>query len=306
MFEKITIIGCGLIGSSILRIINNNKISNSVTVFDKSKDVVEIIKKENLCSDLAKDIKTAVKDSDLVILSIPLSSYKEVLLSAKDSFKNGAIITDTGSVKKEVNKVFENFNLKNVFWIPSHPIAGTEESGPSAGFKDLFKNRWTIICEDKNPKKEKIEKLKKFWEFLGSKVKLMSVDEHDHILALTSHLPHAVAYNIVKTAINTDEKFKDEIIKYSAGGLRDFTRIASSDPLMWRDIFIDNSENIIKILDKFSKNIDDFKRLYRKKTVINFLKYLLLLKMLEKKLLKPAKMLSPLTLEEKKINLNYQ
>ena len=260
MFEKIAIIGCGLIGSSILRIINNNKISKSVTVFDKSKDVVQTIKKEKLCSNVAKDIKTAVKDSDLVILSIPLSSYKEVLLSAKDSFKNGAIITDTGSVKKEVNNVFKNFNLKNVFWIPSHPIAGTEESGPSAGFKDLFKNRWTIICEDKNSKKEKIEKLKKFWEFLGSKVKLMSVDEHDHILALTSHLPHAVAYNIVKTAINTDEKFKDEIIKYSAGGLRDFTRIASSDPLMWRDIFIDNSENIIKILDKFSKNIDDFKK----------------------------------------------
>ncbi len=286
MFEKITIIGCGLIGSSILRIINNNKISNTVTVFDKSKDVVETIKKENLCSNLAKDIKSAVKDSDLVILSIPLSSYKEVLLSAKDSFKNGAIITDTGSVKKEVNKVFENFNFKNVFWIPSHPIAGTEESGPSAGFKDLFKNRWTIICEDKNPKKEKIEKLKKFWEFLGSKVKLMSVDEHDHILALTSHLPHAVAYNIVKTAINTDEKFKDEIIKYSAGGLRDFTRIASSDPLMWRDIFIDNSENIIKILDEFSKNIDDFKKAITEKNTDKLLKIFSSTKNVRKEIIK--------------------
>ena len=286
MFEKITIIGCGLIGSSILRIINNNKISNSVTVFDKSKDVVEIIKKENLCSDLAKDIKTAVKDSDLVILSIPLSSYKEVLLSAKDSFKNGAIITDTGSVKKEVNKVFENFNLKNVFWIPSHPIAGTEESGPSAGFKDLFKNRWTIICEDKNPKKEKIEKLKKFWEFLGSKVKLMSIAEHDHILALTSHLPHAVAYNIVITAINTDEKFKNEIIKYSAGGLRDFTRIASSDPLMWKDIFIDNSENIIKILDEFSKNIDDFKKAIMEKNGDKLLKIFASTKNVRKEIVK--------------------
>ena len=260
MFEKISIIGCGLIGSSILRNINNKQISKIVTVFDKSKNVIETIKKENLCSNVSKDIQSAVKDSDLIILAIPLSSYKEVLLSVKDIFKKDAIITDTGSVKKEVNKIFENFNLKDISWIASHPIAGTEESGPSAGFKDLFKNRWTIVCESKNSKKNKVEKLKKFWEFLGSKVKLMSIDEHDHILALTSHLPHAVAYSIVRTAINTDEKYRDEIIKYSAGGLRDFTRIASSDPLMWRDIFIDNSENILKILDEFSKNISDFKK----------------------------------------------
>ena len=260
MFEKITIIGCGLIGSSILRNINNNKISKLVTVFDKSKDVIEIIKKENLCNNIAKDIPSAVKDSDLIIFAIPLSSYKEVLLSAKDSFKKDAIITDTGSVKKEINKIFENLNLTNVSWIASHPIAGTEESGPSAGFKDLFKNRWTIICDNKNLNNDKVEKLKKFWEFLGSKVKLMNIDDHDYILALTSHLPHAVAYNIVITAIGTDEKLKNEIIKYSAGGLRDFTRIASSDPLMWRDIFIDNSENIIRILDEFTKNIDDFKK----------------------------------------------
>ena len=272
MFEKITIIGCGLIGSSILRNINNNEISKSITVFDKSKNVVETIKKENLCSNIAKDIQSAVKDSDLIILAIPLSSYKEVLLSSKDAFKKDVLITDTGSVKKEVNKVFENLNLTNISWIASHPIAGTEESGPSAGFKDLFKDRWTIVCDAKNSKKEKVEKLKKFWEFLGSKVKLMSIEEHDHILALTSHLPHAVAYNIVKTAINNDEKFRDEIIKYSAGGLRDFTRIASSDPLMWRDIFIDNSENIIKILDEFSKNIDDFKKAIAEKNGDKLLK----------------------------------
>ena len=259
MFEKITIIGCGLIGSSILRNINNNEISKSVTVFDKSKNVVETLKKENLCGNVSKDIQSAVKDSDLIILAVPLSSYKEVLLSAKDAFKKDAIITDTGSVKKEVNKIFENLNLTNISWIGSHPIAGTEESGPSAGFKDLFKNRWTVICDSKNSNKENVQKLKKFWEFLGSKVKLMSIDEHDYILALTSHLPHAVAYNIVKTAINTDEKFRDEIIKYSAGGLRDFTRIASSDPLMWKDIFIDNSDNIHKVLDNYSKNLNEIK-----------------------------------------------
>ncbi len=286
MFEKITIIGCGLIGSSILRNINNNEISKIISVFDNSKNVVETIKKENLCSNISRDIKSAVKDSDLIILAIPLSSYKEVLLTAKDTFKNDAIITDTGSVKKEVNKIFENLNLSNISWIASHPIAGTEESGPSAGFKDLFKNRWTIICDNSKSKKDKVEKLKKFWEFLGSKVKLMSIDEHDHILALTSHLPHAVAYNIVKTAINSDEKFKDEIIKYSAGGLRDFTRIASSDPLMWRDIFIDNSENILKILDEFSKNIDDFKKAIAEKNGDKLLKIFSSTKNVRKEIIK--------------------
>ena len=286
MFEKITIIGCGLIGSSILRNINNNEISKSITVFDKSKDVIETIKKKNLCDNVSKDIKSAVKDSDLVIFAVPLSSYKEVLLSAKESFKDDAIITDTGSVKKEVNKIFENFNLSNVSWISSHPIAGTEESGPSAGFKNLFKDRWTIICNNKNSNKDKVEKLKKFWEFLGCKVKLMSIDDHDHILALTSHLPHAVAYNIVITAINTDEKFKDEIIKYSAGGLRDFTRIASSDPLMWRDIFIDNSENIIKILDEFTRNIDTFKKAVTEKNGDKLLKIFASTKNVRKEIIK--------------------
>ena len=286
MFEKITIIGCGLIGSSILRNINNNEISKTITVFDKSKDVVETIKKEKLCSDVSKDIQSAVKDSDLIILAIPLSSYKEVLLSAKDTFKKGAIITDTGSVKKEVNKIFENFNLTNISWIASHPIAGTEESGPSAGFKDLFKNRWTIICDTNNSNKDKVEKLKKFWEFLGSKVKLMSIDEHDHILALTSHLPHAVAYNIVKTAINVDEKSRDNIVRYSAGGLRDFTRIASSDPLMWRDIFIDNSENILKILDEFSKSIDDFKKAITEKNGDKLIKIFTSTKNIRKEIIK--------------------
>ena len=286
MFEKISIIGCGLIGSSILRNINNGQISKTVTVFDKSKNAVEIIKKENLCSNVSKDIQSAVKDSDLIILAVPLSAYKEVLLSAKDTFKKDAIITDTGSVKKEVNKIFENFNLTNICWIASHPIAGTEESGPSAGFKDLFKGRWTIICDNKNSNKDKVEKLKKFWEFLGSKVKLMSIDEHDHILALTSHLPHAVAYNIVKTAINADEKSRDDIVKYSAGGLRDFTRIASSDPLMWRDVFIDNSENILKILDEFSKNIDDFKKAITEKNGDKLIKIFTSTKNIRKEIVK--------------------
>ena len=286
MFEKICIIGGGLIGSSILRDVYNSKISKSVTVFDNSREVIEIIKKENLCDNVSKDIQSAVKNSDLVIIAVPLSAYKEVLLAAKDSFKKDAIVTDTGSVKKEINKIFKNLNLKDIYWLASHPIAGTEESGPNAGLKNLFQNRWTIICNDQNLNREKVEKLKKFWEFLGSKVKFMSIEDHDHILSLTSHLPHAVAYNIVLTAINTDEKFKDEIIKYSAGGLRDFTRIASSDPLMWKDIFIDNSENILKILEQFSKNINDFKKAIIEKNGDKLLKMFSSTKKVRKEIIK--------------------
>ena len=286
MFEKICIIGCGLIGSSILRDVYNSKISKSVSVFDNSREVIEIIKKENLCDNVSKDIQSAVKNSDLVIIAVPLSAYKEVLLASKDSFKKDAIVTDTGSVKKEVNKIFKNLNLKDIYWLASHPIAGTEESGPKAGLKNLFQNRWTIICNDQNSNREKVEKLKKFWEFLGSKVKFMSIEDHDHILSLTSHLPHAVAYNIVLTAINTDEKFKDEIIKYSAGGLRDFTRIASSDPLMWKDIFIDNRENILNILEQFSKNIDDFKKAIIEKNGDKLLKMFSSTKKVRKEIIK--------------------
>ena len=149
MFDKISIIGCGLIGSSILRNINKKQISKIVTVYDKSKSVTDIIKKDNLCDNISNDVPSAVKDADLVILCVPLSSYKEILLAGKNYFQKNAVITDTGSVKKEVNMIFENLNLENVSWLASHPIAGTEESGPSAGFKGLFKDRWTIILKQK-------------------------------------------------------------------------------------------------------------------------------------------------------------
>tara|TARA_X000001036_G_scaffold283116_1_gene262939 strand:- start:639 stop:1544 length:906 start_codon:yes stop_codon:yes gene_type:complete len=272
MFEKISIIGCGLIGSSILRVIIKKKISKNISVYDRSKDVISFLKKENLGGNFSSDISSVVKDSDLIIIAAPLSSYKEILLSIKDQLKKDIIITDTGSVKKEVNKIIENFNLKDVSWIASHPIAGTEESGPESGFAELFDNRWCILSPSVKAKKEDIKKLQKFWELIGSKIKIMSFEEHDHILSLTSHLPHAIAYNIVKTAINNENKFKEDIIQYSAGGLRDFTRIAASDPLMWRDIFIDNSENVLKFLDNFSNNLEELKKAIKEKNAHKLIK----------------------------------
>ena len=201
-----------------------------------------------------------MEDSDLVIVSTPLSSYKEILLSIKSNLKKNVILTDTGSAKKEINKIIQNLNLQEVHWIASHPIAGTENSGPESGFAELFKDRWCILSTENKKNQEQTEKLKSFWEAIGSKVKFMTFNDHDYVLSLTSHLPHAIAYSIVRTAIGNEDNFRDDIIQYSGGGLRDFTRIAASDPVMWRDIFIDNSENILKVLDSFSQNLEDIKK----------------------------------------------
>jgi len=258
MFNKISIIGCGLIGSSILRAVEEKKLATKISAYDKSSKVIDYLKK-NFSVEICSNISDVVKDSDLIVIASPLSSYKEILLSIHTSLKENVILTDTGSAKKEVNKIISNLNLKNVNWIASHPIAGTEYSGPEAGFASLFKNRWCIISADKKVAEDKIKSLENFWSKLGSKTKLMTFEDHDYVLSLTSHLPHAVAYSIVKTAINKEDKFKDDVIQYSAGGLRDFTRIAASDPLMWKDIFIDNSENILKVLDNYSKNLNEIK-----------------------------------------------
>ena len=259
MFDKITIIGCGLIGSSLLRAIAKKKLSKRINVFDKSKEATEFIKK-NFSVDVFNDPAESVSGSDLVIISSPLSSYKEILLSIKSTLKKDVILTDTGSAKKEIRKIVNNLNLGNVHWISSHPIAGTEFSGPESGFAELFQDRWCILSSENQKDSEQFNLLKKFWEEIGSKVKFMSFNEHDYVLSLTSHLPHAIAYNIIKTVTKNNDNFKEEIIQYSASGLRDFTRIAASDPIMWRDIFIDNSENILKALDDFSENLEDLKK----------------------------------------------
>ncbi len=258
MFNKISIIGCGLIGSSILRAVEEKKLVSKISVYDKSASVNNYLKK-NFSVEICINISDVVKDSDLVIIATPLSSYKEILLSIQSNLKEDVILTDTGSVKKEVNKIISNLNLTNINWIASHPIAGTEYSGPEAGFSGLFRNRWCIISADEKASLDKIKILENFWSKLGSKTKLMTFEDHDYVLSLTSHLPHAVAYSIVKTTVTNEDKFKDDVIQYSAGGLRDFTRIAASDPLMWKDIFIDNSDNILKVLNNYSKNLNEIK-----------------------------------------------
>ena len=260
MFEQVSIIGCGLIGSSIFRALKKNGSVKKVITFDKDKSVSEIIKKENLSDKIVSTPEEAVRNADLVLISTPQSSFEPVLDSVKKYLKSGSILTDTNSVKKGLDVIIKKMNLKNISWIPSHPVAGTEQSGPRAGFSDLFRDRWTILTPDSKTKHSDVKKISVFWESMGSKVKIMSVGEHDKILSLSSHLPHVIAYNIVKTAMSNDEKTKKNLIKYSAGGLRDFTRIVVSNPTMWKDIFINNSDLIIDGINKFSKNLEEFKK----------------------------------------------
>ena len=260
MFENVSIIGCGLIGSSVFRALKKNGLAKTVITFDNNKSVSEIIKKENLSDRIVSSPEEAVSNGDLVLISTPLSSFESAVDSIKKNLKLGSILTDTSSVKKGANAIIKKMNLKNISWVPSHPVAGTEKSGPGAGSPDLFKDRWTILTPDSEVKNSDIKKISLFWESMGSKVKIMSAEDHDRILSLTSHLPHVIAYNIVKTAMGDDEKMKKDVIRYSAGGLRDFTRIAASNPIMWKDIFIDNSDLIIDGINKFSKSLDEFKK----------------------------------------------
>ena len=265
MFKKVCIIGCGLIGSSIARAIKKNKLASEVASSNRSEDTNKKIIKLNIVDTASSDTKKIVKDSDLIIIATPLSSYKNVILKIKNSLKNGAILTDVGSVKKKAISLIKKDIPKNVSWISSHPIAGTEESGPESGFSELFKNRWCILTPSKQSKDRDVKLLMRFWKKLGSRVDIMDAQQHDYILSITSHMPHLIAYNIVNTTLKVKKKKDRDIIKYSAGGLRDFTRIAASNPIMWRDIFIQNRKNTSKMIDKFIENLKDLKKAIKNK-----------------------------------------
>jgi len=260
MFKKICIIGCGLIGSSLARAIKKNNLAEKIVSSNRSdatnKKVIEL----KIVDDSSSDTKKMADGSDLVVIATPLSSYEDVISKIKNSLKNEVILTDVGSVKENIINLVEKNISKNISWIPSHPIAGTEESGPEAGFSELFQNRWCILTPSKKAKEKDINLLQTFWEKVGSKVDIMEAKQHDYILSITSHIPHLIAYNIVNTSLNIQDEKESTIVKYSAGGLRDFTRIAASNPIMWRDVFIQNKKNTSKMVDKFIRNLEDLKK----------------------------------------------
>ena len=265
MFKKITIIGLGLIGSSIARAIKKNNLCKILVAHDKSKLVLKKTSKLKITNHIEPNLKKSVKDSDLVIICTPLGTYKNIVSVIKNNLKKTCILTDVGSAKIFVTNTVSKLINKNTIWIPAHPVAGTEQSGPEAGFADLFKNRWCIITPVNKKNPSYVKKLNNFWKKIGSKVQQMSAEHHDKVMAITSHIPHLIAYNIVGTAANLEKDTKSEVIKYSASGFRDFTRIASSDPTMWRDIVLNNRNQILHMLEKFNLDLSNLKRAIVKK-----------------------------------------
>ena len=263
MFKKVSIIGFGLIGSSIAREIKKYKLSKIISACDISKSAQKEVKSLRLANEITSDVKTSLKNADLVFICSPLSTYKKIFLAINKSANKDVIITDVGSSKLNVVQLAEKILSKNLCFVPGHPIAGTEESGPKSGFLNLFKNRWFIITPSKLTKKIQKIKIEKIWKKFGSKVTSMSAQSHDNIMAITSHIPHLIAYNIVGTASRLEEKIKSEVIKFSASGFRDFTRIASSDPTMWRDIVISNKKQILFMLKKFNKDLKNLEMAIR-------------------------------------------
>jgi len=260
MFKKICIIGCGLIGSSLARTIKKNNLAEKIVSSNRSDAVNKKVIELKIVDDSSSDTKKMADGSDLVVIATPLSSYEDVISKIKNFLKNGVILTDVGSVKENIINLVDKNIPENISWIPSHPIAGTEESGPEAGFSELFQNRWCILTPSKKAKEKENNLLQTFWEKVGSKVDIMEAKQHDYILSITSHIPHLSAYNIVNTSLNIQDEKESTIVKYSAGGLRDFTRIAASNPIMWRDVFIQNKKNTSKMIDKFIENLEDLKK----------------------------------------------
>jgi len=258
MFKKLLIVGCGLIGSSILRGSINKKISKNIFVYEKSKKNIVKIKRINSKIIILKKLDKRISDIDFVVLSTPMSQYASIISHLNKFLDKKCIITDVGSTKQNVLNLKNKKLNKSLDWILSHPISGSEVSGPDFGTKNLFLNKWCIIVKDKN--KNKLEKITRFWKKLGSKVILMNPQDHDKIFALTSHLPHLIAYNLIKTAQDFQKKQKQNIIKFSAGGLRDFSRIAASNEIMWRDVFFNNKKNMINVINMFIKNLNSFKK----------------------------------------------
>jgi cyclohexadieny/prephenate dehydrogenase len=258
--KNILIIGCGLLGSSLLRRIQKKKIAKKIYIYEKSKTNILKIKKLKLPGVVVNKLQDGVVKSDLIILCTPMSEYKNLILKMNKFLSSKHIITDIGSSKLETLKIIKKFLRKDIIWISSHPIAGSEVDGPEHGRQDMFNKKWCVLIKEKNTKLNHLNFLNKFWKKIGSKVVLMNPEKHDKIFSITSHLPHLIAYNLVKSAQDFEKKQKYELIKFSAGGLRDFSRIAASNEIMWRDIFFNNSQNMKIAINLFIKNLNSFKK----------------------------------------------
>ena len=264
LFNRLALIGVGLIGSSIARAAKAQGAAGSIVATARSAATRKRVAELGIADQVVETNAAAVEGADLVIISIPVGACGDVAKEIGPHLKAGAIISDVGSVKGSVVRDMAPHLPKNVHFVPAHPVAGTEYSGPDAGFAELFVNRWCILTPPKGTDPAAVEKLAAFWRLLGANVETMAPDHHDLVLAVTSHLPHLIAYTIVGTADELETVTRSEVLKFSAGGFRDFTRIAASDPTMWRDIFIANKDAVLEMLGRFNEDVAALTKAIRK------------------------------------------
>jgi cyclohexadieny/prephenate dehydrogenase len=263
IFDRVALIGIGLIGSSLARALRRDSPGTAIVACARRRDTLAAVERLGIADVTAHDPAEAAADADLVVIATPLSAYAEIGRRIGPVLKPGAVVTDVGSVKEVAIRDLRPHLPAGVGFVPGHPVAGTEHSGPEAGFAELFRDRWCILIPLPETAPEALSAVRRMWEQAGMRVVTMSAAHHDKVLAMTSHLPHLIAYTIVGTATNLEESLKSEVIEFSASGFRDFTRIAASDPVMWRDIFLNNREAVLDVLQRFNEDLTALQRAIR-------------------------------------------
>ena len=263
LFERLAIIGFGLIGSSIARAAKARTVARAIVAVDRDAAVLERVRALDLADETTADIAAGVRGADHVILCVPLGAYADVVRAMAPALSSGVIVSDVGSVKGSAIAQVQPYLPEGVQFVPAHPVAGTEYSGPDAGFATLFHHRWCILTPPDGADQAGVARVRAFWEALGSNVEIMDAEHHDLVLAITSHVPHLIAFNIVGTAEDLETVTQSEVIKFSAGGFRDFTRIAASDPTMWRDVFLHNKDAVLEMLGRFNEDLAALARAIR-------------------------------------------
>ena len=263
MFDRLALIGIGLIGSSIARVAKREGLAGHIAVSARSQESLDTAMKIGIADSVTLDQEEAVRDADLVIVCSPIGTYEKVGQAIGPGLKKGAIVSDVGSVKQAVVRDLGPHIPDGVHLVPAHPVSGTEHSGPEAGFAELFEDRWCILTPPSGTDEGSVDAVADFWRAAGSNVEIMDPNHHDLVMAMTSHLPHLISYTIVGTATDLEKSLRNEVIKFSAGGFRDFTRIAASDPTMWRDVFLNNREAVLEMLQRFSEDLTALQRAIR-------------------------------------------
>ena len=264
LFEKVALIGIGLIGSSLARVLRRDHPKTRIAACARRPETLDAVRRLDLADNITDDPAIAVAGADLVVLATPLSAYANIGRCIAPALRDGAIVTDVGSVKTIVIRELGPTLPPHVHFVPGHPVAGTEHSGPESGFAELFRDRWCILTPPPETEPAATAKVRALWESAGMRLAEMPADHHDKVLAMTSHLPHLIAYTIVGTATDLEDDLKSEVIAFSAGGFRDFTRIAASDPTMWRDIFLANREAVLEMLQRYSEDLTALQRAIRR------------------------------------------